>query len=463
MYDVGSECMKTISNLDLDFIHQTFRQKRSVTNAVVNRVVIDSRDIQAGDVFVAIKGEHFDGHDFVEEVLAKGALLCIVSRTDFSQKPCCLLVEDTEKALGQLAHAWRMVVNPALQVFGITGSAGKTTVKEMLATILRHHAGNPSVLATAGNFNNHIGLPLTLLQLRSHHRYAVIEMGMNHVGELSYLTKLTCPNYALVNNALRAHIGCGFDDINAIARAKSEIYQGLSDQGVGFIPSDNAQSAIYAAALKDKHTTIFGVDKGEVHAENIVLQPLSIGFNLRSPYGVIALQVSVPGLHMVHNAVAACAMALSAGVPLADLTALSGFVNAKGRLQQKRSRQGALIIDDTYNANPDAFKAAIDVLASFPSPRVIVMGAIGELGDNAPVLHAEVGTYIRKCGIEAAFFIGAEARYAAEAYGAIDAFYDKKADLIKDLRAWDQQLTTILIKGSRFMQMEEVVAALVEK
>ena len=449
--------------LDLNFICQTFGRQLSMTNAAVNRIVIDSRIIQSADVFVAIKGEHFDGHDFVDDVLAKGALLCIVSRTEFSQDKRCLVVEDTEKALGQLAHAWRMAVNPALQVFGITGSAGKTTVKEMLATILRHHAGDQAVLATAGNFNNHLGLPLTLLQLKTHHRYAVIEMGMNHAGELSYLTRLTCPDYALVNNALRAHIGCGFADVADIARAKSEIYQGLGNQGIGFTSIEDEQSAIYAAALRGRRMITYGTKQGDVHAENIILEPLSISFDLKSPEGVIALQIPVPGLHMVHNAVAACAMALSAGVPLTDLRALTNFVNAKGRLQQKRSLRGALIIDDTYNANPDAFRAAVDVLASFPAPRVIVMGAIGELGDNAPALHAEVGAYIRERGIEAALFIGDDARYAAAAYGAADAFYECKTDLITDLRSWDQQMTTILVKGSRFMHMEDIVSALVEK
>lgn len=449
--------------LDLNFICQTFGRQLSMTNAAVNRIVIDSRIIQSADVFIAIKGEHFDGHDFVDDVLAKGALLCIVSRTEFSQDKRCLVVEDTEKALGQLAHAWRMTVNPALQVFGITGSAGKTTVKEMLATILRHHAGDQAVLATAGNFNNHLGLPLTLLQLKTHHRYAVIEMGMNHAGELSYLTRLTCPDYALVNNALRAHIGCGFADVADIARAKSEIYQGLGNQGIGFTPIEDEQSAIYAAALRGRSMITYGTKQGDVHAENIILEPLSISFDLQSPEGVITLQIPVPGLHMVHNAVAACAMALSAGVPLTDLCALTNFVNAKGRLQQKRSLRGALIIDDTYNANPDAFRAAVDVLASFPAPRVIVMGAIGELGDNAPALHAEVGAYIRERGIEAALFIGDDARYAAAAYGAADAFYECNTDLIADLLSWDQQMTTILVKGSRFMHMEDIVSALVEK
>ncbi|WP_370387490.1 UDP-N-acetylmuramoyl-tripeptide--D-alanyl-D-alanine ligase [Snodgrassella alvi] len=452
-----------MSNLDLNFIYQTFGQVLPSHNQPVNRVIIDSRLIQQGDVFVAIQGEHFDGHDFIDEVLAKGAALCIVSCSDWKTNARCLVVADTQQALGQLAHAWRMVVNPQLQVFGVTGSAGKTTVKEMLATILRCHAGKDAILATAGNFNNHIGLPLTLLQLKPQHRYAVIEMGMNHAGELSYLTGLARPDFALVNNALRAHIGCGFADVADIACAKSEIYQGLNANGIGFFPTDDGQSEVYIKALHGKRCVRFGTKLGDVHAENIVLQPLGIAFDLHSLQGETHINIPVPGLHMVHNAVAACAMALAAGLPLSALHGLNAFQNAKGRLQQKHSLNGALVIDDTYNANPDAFKAAIDVLAAFPAPRVIVMGAIGELGNNAPALHAEVGAYMRERGIEAAFFIGDNSQYAAEAYGAKEAFYQDRNRLIEDLRAWDQQTATILVKGSRFMHMEDVVAALTQE
>ncbi|MCT6880855.1 MAG: UDP-N-acetylmuramoyl-tripeptide--D-alanyl-D-alanine ligase [Snodgrassella alvi] len=452
-----------MSNLDLNFIYQTFGQVLPSHNQPVNRVIIDSRLIQQGDVFVAIQGEHFDGHDFIDEVLAKGAALCIVSCSDWKTNARWLVVADTQQALGQLAHAWRMVVNPQLQVFGVTGSAGKTTVKEMLATILRCHAGKDAILATAGNFNNHIGLPLTLLQLKPQHRYAVIEMGMNHAGELSYLTGLARPDFALVNNALRAHIGCGFADVADIACAKSEIYQGLNANGIGFVPTDDGQSELYIKALHGKRCVRFGTKLGDVYAENIVLQPLGIAFDLHSPQGETHINIPVPGLHMVHNAVAACAMALAAGLPLSALHGLNAFQNAKGRLQQKHSMNGALVIDDTYNANPDAFKAAIDVLAAFPAPRVIVMGAIGELGNNAPALHAEVGAYMRERGIEAAFFIGENSRYAAEAYGAKEAFYQDRNRLIEDLRAWDQQTATILVKGSRFMHMEDVVAALTQE
>ena len=451
-----------MAQLDLAFIYQTFGTALNLANAPVKRVVIDSRDIRPGDVFVALKGERFDAHDFVDEVIAQGAALCLVSRADCLTKARCLPVDDTEKALGQLARAWRLVVNPALTVFGITGSAGKTTVKEMLACILRDFAGSDAVLATAGNFNNHIGLPLTLLKLESQHRFAVIEMGMSHFGELAYLTRLACPDFALVNNALRAHVGCGFDGVADIARAKSEIYQGLDTQGMGFVPVDDSQASLFQAALTGHRSQTFGVEQGTVHASNIELAPLSVAFDLCAPEGMIRVSLPVPGRHMVHNAVAAAALALAAAVPLVDIAhALAHFANAKGRLQQKHSIHGALVIDDTYNANPDAYKAAIDVLAAFAPPRVLVMGAIGELGDNAPALHAEVGAYAKARGIDTALFVGDDARYAAEAYGAARAYFSDKKSLIMALADVDHAGATILVKGSRFMKMEEIVAALV--
>ena len=446
--------------LDLAFIQNTLALPLSNVNATVNRIVIDSRDIQIGDVFVAVKGERFDGHDFVDEVLAKGALACLVSRADCTNKPSCLKVEDTVKALGQLAQAWRLQVNPELKVFGITGSAGKTTVKEMLATILKSAVGEQAVLATVGNFNNHIGLPLTLLQLKPQHQYAVIEMGMNHAGELAYLTDLARPDFALVNNTLRAHIGCGFNDVEDIARAKSEIYQGLNQKGLAFLPCEDQQMTTLQKAVTKQTKITFGLNQGDVHAEQIILQTSGSQFMVVTPTSKIMVELPVPGIHMVHNAIAAAAMALSAGISTEQLASLAHFSNVKGRLQQKRSKHGALLIDDTYNANPDAYIAAIDVLAAFPAPRILVMGAIGELGINAPELHAEVGAYARQQGIETLLCIGEYSQYAAIAYGQPQAFYTDKIQLIKALRKYDQAEATILIKGSRFMQMETVVSDL---
>ena len=386
--------------LDLNFICQTLGLTMPSENQPVSRIVTDSRDIQDGDVFFALAGERFDAHDFVEDVLAAGATAVVVSREDCAALKGALKVDDTLVALQKLAKAWRENVNPF--VFGITGSSGKTTVKEMLAGVLRHRFGDEAVLATAGNFNNHIGLPLTLLKLNEKHRYAVIEMGMNHFGELSLLTRIASPNVALVNNALRAHVGCGFDGVGDIAKAKSEIYEGLLSDGIALIPCEDANIATFEAATAQLNAQTFGVVSGDVHAENIELKLLSCEFDLVRDNERVAVVLPVPGRHNVHNAVAAAAMALAAGLSLAEVSdGLKNFSNIKGRLNIKQGIKGATLIDDTYNANPDSMKAAIDVLAAMPAPRIFVMGDMGELGeDEAAAMHAEVGAYARDKGID---------------------------------------------------------------
>ena len=332
----------------------------------------------------------------------------------------------------------------------------------MLAAVLRTKFGADAVLATAGNFNNHIGLPLTLLNLREHHRYAVIEMGMNHFGELAALTRIAAPDTALVNNAMRAHIGCGFNGVADIARAKSEIYQGLPENGVALLPAEDANLPVFQAPCNGLKTLTFGAEQGDIHAENIELQPLSSTFDL--VYGTERVRVSLPaaGRHNVANACAAAALALQAGVSFAETAAgLATFGNIKGRLQQKRGIRNALILDDTYNANPDSMKAALDVLAKQPAPRVFVMGDMGELGeDEAPSMHEEIGVYARDLGIEYAYFVGDNSVQAAEKFGGNGLWFADKDPLIQVLAHDLPERASVLVKGSRFMQMEEVVAAL---
>ena len=449
--------------LDLNFICQTLGLPVPSENQPVSRIVTDSRDIQEGDVFFALAGERFDAHDFVEDVLAAGATAVVVSREDCAALKGALKVDDTLAALQKLAKAWRENVNPF--VFGITGSSGKTTVKEMLACVLRHRFGNEAVLATAGNFNNHIGLPLTLLKLNEKHRYSVIEMGMNHFGELSLLTQIAGPNVALVNNALRAHVGCGFDGVGDIAKAKSEIYEGLLSDGIALIPCEDANIATFEAATAQLNAQTFGVASGDVHAENIELKPLSCEFDLVRDNERVAVVLPVPGRHNVHNAVAAAALALAAGLSLAEVSdGLKNFSNIKGRLNIKQGIKGATLIDDTYNANPDSMKAAIDVLAAMPAPRIFVMGDMGELGeDEAAAMHAEVGAYARDQGIEAAYFVGDNSVEAAETFGAEGLWFAAKDPLIQVLSHDLPERATVLVKGSRFMKMEEVVEALTDK
>ncbi|MDD2182812.1 UDP-N-acetylmuramoyl-tripeptide--D-alanyl-D-alanine ligase [Kingella sp. SNUBH-2017] len=449
--------------LDLEFVAQTLNLPAPAHNAAVGRVLIDSRQAQAGDLFVALAGENRDGHDFVADVLARGAY-ALVSRDDCAALSGCFAVADTLAALQTLAAAWRRAVNP--QVFGITGSSGKTTVKEMLAAVLRAKFGADAVLATAGNFNNHIGLPLTLLALRDTHRYAVIEMGMNHAGELAVLTRIARPDAALVNNAQRAHVGCGFDGTADIARAKSEIYQGLAANGTALVPLEDAHAAIFQAACAalGVNTQTFGIESGDIHAQNIVLQPFESTFDLVCGSETASVVLPAPGRHNVANACAAAALALHAGLTLPEIAAgLARFANIKGRLQRKAGIRGSMIIDDSYNANPDSMKAAIDVLAALPAPRVFVMGDMGELGDDeAGAMHAEIGAYARDKGIEAAYFVGDYSVEAAETFGADGLWFAAKDPLIQVITHVLPENASVLVKGSRFMEMEEVAAELTD-
>ncbi len=450
-----------MTTLNLHFICQALNLPLPSENPAIGKITTDSREAGAGDVFFALAGDKHDAHDFVPQVLAQGAY-AVVSREDCAHLSGCLAVDDTLAALQTLAQAWREAVDPL--VFGITGSSGKTTVKEMLAGILRRHFGAAAVLATAGNFNNHIGLPLTLLNLRETHRYAVIEMGMNHFGELAVLTRIARPDVALVNNAMRAHVGCGFDGVGDIAKAKSEIYQGLSADGLAWVPVEDANAAVFQTAcqaLKVPQQT-FGIEQGDVHAEQIVLQPLSCDFELVRGHERAAVSLPVPGRHNVGNACAAAALALRAGLSLAQISdGLKDFCNIKGRLQVKQGIKGSTLIDDTYNANPDSMKVALDVLAQLPAPRVFVMGDMGELGEHeAAAMHAEVGAYARDKGIERAYFVGDESVQAAEVFGGNGLWFADKDPLIQVLAHDLPDGATVLVKGSRFMKMEEVVAAL---
>lgn len=446
--------------LDLNFICQALGLELPSENQPVKRIVTDSRDIQDGDVFFALTGERFDAHDFVAEVLEQGAVAAVVSREDCAWLDGTLKVDDTLSALQILAQAWRENVDPF--VFGITGSSGKTTVKEMLAAVLRHRFGETAVLATTGNFNNHIGLPLTLLKLTSQHRYAVIEMGMSHFGELARLTRIAKPDVALINNALRAHVGCGFNGVADIAKAKSEIYQGLSSDGLALLPAQDANMATFQAATAHLKTQTFGSEIGDVHAENIVLKPLACEFDLVSGDDRAAVVLPVPGKHNVGNACAAAALAQAAGLSLQQIAdGLKSFSNIKGRLQIKSGMKHATVIDDTYNANPDSMKAAIDVLAALPAPRVFVMGDMGELGeDEADAMHAEVGAYARDKGIEQAYFVGEHSVEAAETFGETGLWFADKDPLIQVMSHNLPENAHVLVKGSRFMKMEDVVAAL---
>jgi UDP-N-acetylmuramoyl-tripeptide--D-alanyl-D-alanine ligase len=419
-------------------------------------VSTDSRVIAPGDLFVALKGANFDGHDYVPQAIGRGAAAALVARrVGFAAEIPQVVVKDTLAALGRLGAAWRERF--ALPVVAITGSNGKTTVKEMLATILAVRCGGrEDVLATEGNLNNDIGLPLMLLQLREHHRYAVFELGMNHEGEIDYLTRLASPGVALVNNAHRAHIGL-LGSLEAVARAKGEIYAGLRPGGVALVNEDDPFAPYWKGLVAGRGVVTFGfAETADVHGS------LEDGqLRLVTPLDAFAVTLQVPGEHNARNAIAACAAAFALDIPPRDIQAgLAAYAGTKGRLQQRRGAGGSTLVDDTYNANPDSMKAAIRVLAAARGRRVLVMGDMGELGEEAAALHAEIGALARDAGIERLLALGPLSAHAVEAFGERAAHFAALEALVSEARAEARPNVTLLVKGSRFMRMERVVERL---
>jgi UDP-N-acetylmuramoyl-tripeptide--D-alanyl-D-alanine ligase len=422
-------------------------------------VSTDSRNLPQGALFVALKGERFDGHRFAAQALAEGAAAVMVAGDAGLEVSPAIVVQDTRLALGQLA-AWHRSRMPA-KVLAVTGSNGKTTVKEMLSAILKVAAGEAAVLATTGNLNNDIGMPLTLLRLTPAHRYAVLEMGMNHPRELDYLSRLARPDAALVNNALRAHLE-GLGTVEAVARAKGEIYVGLKDGGVALVNADDAHAALLRE-LADGHRVIgFGLEHGDVRAD-CTLHDFSSELTLHTPAGDVQAVINVPGLHNVRNAVAAAAMAQAAGVSLPDIAqGLAAYAGVKGRLQPHPCILGARLIDDTYNANPDSVAAAIAVLAAQKGTRILVLGDMGELGADAAELHREIGATAKQAGIDRLLCLGDLSVSAVRAFGPGAMHFERIEELLAEVETALGQDVTVLVKGSRFMQMERVVKSFVE-
>ncbi len=438
-------------------------------DAEILRVSTDTRSIVVGDLFIAIKGERFDGHDFVEAAYQQGAAAVMVARdwaAGHSLSQPAMVVEDTRLALGQLAAWWRSRF--AIPLIGITGSNGKTTVKEMTAAILRAQAhadgfGDDSVLATTGNLNNDIGLPLMLLRLRQTHRYAVIEMGMNHAGEIRYLTRLARPTVALVNNAQRAHLA-GLGSVGDVARAKGEIFEGLEDGGTAIINADDTYASLWRecnAGIAGRQLLSFGLSQAADVSAHCELHALGSTLNIAMPQGTLEVVLSAPGLHNARNALAAMAAALAAGATLAAVhTGLLAFSGVKGRLQIRPALDGATLIDDSYNANPDSVRAAIDVLAATPGKKILVLGDMGEIGDRAGQFHDEIGGYAKSQGVDLLFTLGEQSEVAAHNFGPGGSHYAAADALIAAISGNLDAHTVVLVKGSRFMRMERIADAL---
>ena len=419
-------------------------------------VCTDSRTLKSGDLFVALRGERYDGHDFVAKAAAAGAVAALIDRAHVRSAPLPVAaVEDTTVALGALAAHWRRQFH--IPLVAVAGSNGKTTVKEMIAACLRAHYGDEAVLATRGNLNNHIGLPLTLLTLRAAHRVGVVEVGMNHPGETAELAQIAGPSIAVINNAQREHQEF-MRSVTDVADEHASLIKALPADGIAVINADDVHAAVWRAAAGLREVRDFGFDQKAAVSATCELQAASALLAVRTPEAVATLNLPVAGEHNARNALAAIAAATAAGATLEScVRALSGFAAVKGRLQIKRSRQGALLIDDTYNANPDSVRAAIDVLARTPGRKLLVLGDMGEVGDQGRDFHAEIGMYAHERGIDALYGLGELAAHAVRAFGEGARHYAAIETLLVDVGAALGPQATVLVKGSRFMQMERVV------
>ena len=427
-------------------------------------VTTDSRQVRPGDLYIALRGERFDGHDFINAAIAAGAA-GVASEVRFERAGVLTLwVPDTRLALGALAAGWR--ARFGLPLIAVTGSNGKTTVKEMIAAILVAHVGEQAAFATRGNFNNDIGVPLTLLRLTDAHRMGVVEMGMNHSGEIAGLAAMTRPQVALVLNAQREHQEF-MDGPEATARENGSVFGALTPDGTAVFPGDDPCTPIWQQLAAGKRVMHFGLVADEAALNGA--DPLQVAaardarpghFRARLDSEVVDIHLNIAGRHNVRNALAAAACALALGIPAATIVrGLAAFVPVNGRLRLVHTPAGVPLIDDTYNANPDSMRAAIDVLADQPAPRLLVMGDMGETGTQATEFHREVGDYARSRGIEHIWTVGNDMQAAAAAAGerarhwpTVDALLDAHATA-------PQAAASVLVKGSRFMKMERIVQA----
>ena len=427
-------------------------------------VTTDSRQVRPGDLYIALRGERFDGHDFIDAAIAAGAA-GVASEVRFERAGVLTLwVPDTRLALGALAAGWR--ARFGLPLIAVTGSNGKTTVKEMIAAILVAHVGEQAAFATRGNFNNDIGVPLTLLRLTDAHRMGVVEMGMNHSGEIAGLAAMTRPQVALVLNAQREHQEF-MDGPEATARENGSVFGALTPDGTAVFPGDDPCTPIWQQLAAGKRVMHFGLVADEAALNGT--DPLQVAaardarpghFRARLGSEMVDIRLNIAGRHNVRNALAAAACALALGIPAATIVrGLAAFVPVNGRLRLVHTPAGVPLIDDTYNANPDSMRAAIDVLADQPAPRLLVMGDMGETGTQATEFHREVGDYARSRGIEHIWTVGNDMQAAAAAAGerarhwpTVDALLDAHATA-------PQAAASVLVKGSRFMKMERIVQA----
>lgn len=420
---------------------------------------IDSRTLRGGNLFIAIRGSRYDGHDFVKSAKDSGACAALVERDTGDQMPL-LILNDTKQAMIDLAGYWRNSFD--IPLLAVTGSNGKTTVKEMLSSILSLKG---PVLSTRGNLNNDIGVPLTLFGLGSEHEYAVIEMGANHAGEIAGLTRLAQPTVAVITLCAPAHLQ-GFGSVEGVARAKAEIYSGLSGKGIAVINADDNYAAFWRETAGNYKQICFGINNpADVTATDIHFDAESgrTGFLLHTPQGGTPIKLTLAGRHNVMNALAAAACCTGIDIAIADIKhGLENMTAVHGRMEIKFTKQGTRIFDDTYNANPASLNAALRVLADYPGRRWLILGDMGELGDYATDLHREAGESARRHGVERLYGLGENCRHAVDGFGSGARHFNSPEALLAAVKPVMAKDVTILVKGSRFMAMDRIVASLTE-
>lgn len=421
-------------------------------NAEITGICIDSRLLQSGNLFIAIKGDQFDGHLFVKAAEAKGASAAIVSQFVEGVRIPQFLVEDTLNALATIATAYRHTM--ACSVIALTGSNGKTTVKEMISSILP----DPSH-ATKGNLNNHIGVPLSVLQLKSEHRYAVFELGANHPGEIAHIVAIARPDVTLINNIAPAHVA-GFGSIDGVARAKGEIHQGLSTTGIAVINEDDAYAHFWDEILADKKTLRFSANHpADVFATDVRLDTRGRGhFSLVLPTGRAEIELQVPGEHNISNALAAATCCYAAGLSIKDIQhGLNQFSGVKGRLTFLLGKNQSVVIDDTYNANLRSVLSALEVLANCRGKKIFIFGDMGELGEWATQHHQEVGIAARELGIDKLMTCGSLSVLASQTFGEGGQHFSSQEEIADHVLDELGPNTIVLVKGSRSSAMEKIV------
>ncbi len=451
-----------LAQLKNSVTYATTQASSDSLDLIFDGVVTDSRKITPQCLFVALRGERFDAHNFLEEVAASGAAAVVVECVPNNFPLPALVVPNTRIALGEIARYWRKQF--VLPLIAVTGSNGKTTVKEMISSILCAAFGPELVLATQGNLNNEIGVPQTLFRLNSNHRAAVIELGMNHPGEIKWLTEIAIPTVGLINNAQREHQEF-MHSIQAVAQENGSVILDLSANGVAVFPATDPYSKLWRSYAGKRRALTFAIDDEQA---NIFAhyQSTEFGNVLQVQLGdeSVEVKLSAAGVHNVHNALAAIAACHAIGCSKeAIVSGLQNFKPVSGRLQKKQAHNLAVIIDDTYNANPDSVRAAIDVLSHAPGKKILVLGEMGEVGTQGPVYHDEVGAYAKRAGVDVLYTLGSLAAHSSTIFGQGAQHFEQIEALLQSLDSCVTSSSTVLIKGSRFMKMERVVAHLVNK